>query len=242
MNTSLEPLARRAVLRSAVSGLGAAMITAGISGCGPREQDAPMPLQEPATSPSAQITPGARERRRVLLAYFSRAGENYYYGGRTNLDVGNTEVLASTIGNLIACDVHRIEAADPYPDGYDATVARNVREQDGNARPAMASPLASIEEYDTVLLASGIWNVRAPMIMTTFAESYDFTGKTIHAVTTHAMSGLGTTERDYARSCPGATIGEGLAVRGEDVRDAGPAAEAWLRRTGLLQDRSSPAG
>ncbi len=173
--------------------------------------------------------------QRVLLAYFSRAGENYYYGGRTNLDVGNTEVLAAIIGNLISCDVHRIEAADPYPDGYDATVVRNVREQDSNARPVIDSPLPSIEEYDTVLLASGIWNLRAPMIMTTFAESYDFTGKTIHPVTTHAMSGLGTTERDYARSCSGAIIGEGLAVRGEETRDAGPAIETWLRQTRLLR-------
>lgn len=31
---------------------------------------------------------------RVLLAYFSRAGENYYFGDRINLEVGNTEVLA----------------------------------------------------------------------------------------------------------------------------------------------------
>ncbi len=30
----------------------------------------------------------------VLLAYFSRAGENYYNGGRRNLDVGNTDVFA----------------------------------------------------------------------------------------------------------------------------------------------------
>jgi hypothetical protein len=48
------------------------------------------------------------------------------------------------------------------------------------------------------------------------------------------MSGLGTTERDYAVSCPGATLGEGLAVRGEEVTDAGPAVESWLRRIGLL--------
>ena len=94
--------------------------------------------------------------------------------------------------------------------------------------------MPSIDQYDTVLLASGIWNVRAPMIMATFAESYDFTGMSVHPVTTHAMSGLGTTERDYARSCPGATIGEGLAVRGEEVRDAGAAVESWLRRTRLL--------
>ncbi|HEX9086806.1 MAG TPA: flavodoxin [Arthrobacter sp.] len=199
-----------------------------------------MPAPETAGLPATQGNTGTGPQ--VLLAYFSRAGENYYYGGRTRLDVGNTEVLAGMISNLIGCDIHRIEAADPYPDGYDATVARNVREQDSNARPAIASPLASIDRYDTVLLASGIWNVRAPMIMATFAESHDFTGKTVHPVTTHAMSGLGTTERDYRRSCPGARIGEGLAVRGEEVRDAGPAIEAWLRRIGLLQNRPRPTG
>ncbi|NYF59890.1 flavodoxin [Micromonospora purpureochromogenes] len=170
----------------------------------------------------------------MLLAYFSRAGENYHYGGRRRLTIGNTEVVAQTISRLIRCDVHRIEAADPYPDDYSATVDRNVREQDADARPAVANPLASVERYDTVLLGSPIWNVRAPMIMSTFTESLDLTGKTIHPFTTHAMSGLGTTERDYTASCPGATLREGLAVRGEEAADAGPAVESWLRRIGLL--------
>ena len=138
------------------------------------------------------------------------------------------------IGRLIGCDVYRIEPVDPYPDDYDETVARNVREQDADARPAIANPLASIERYDIVLLGSPIWNVRAPMIMSTFAERFDFTGKTVFPFTTYAMSGLGTTARDYAASCPGATIGEGLAVRGEEVRDAGAAVESWLRRIDLL--------
>ena len=53
---------------------------------------------------------------RILLAYFSRPGENYYYGGRRDLDVGNTQVLAEMIADLIDCDVFRIEAAEPYPD------------------------------------------------------------------------------------------------------------------------------
>jgi Flavodoxin len=130
--------------------------------------------------------------------------------------------------------MHRIEAADPYSDDYDPTVERNVREQEGDARPAIANPLASIERYDTVLLGSPIWNVRAPIIMSTFTESLDFTGKTIHPFTTYAMSGLGTTECDYTSSCPGATLGEGLAVRGEEGSDAGAGVESWLRRTGLL--------
>lgn len=93
-----------------------------------------------------------------------------------------------------------------------------------------------IDRYDVVLLGSPIWNVRAPMIMSTFAESYDFRGRTVHPVTTYAMSGLGTTERDYAALCPGATIGEGLAVRGEEVDKADAEVRSWLRRIGALQD------
>ncbi|UVJ38923.1 flavodoxin [Arthrobacter sp. CJ23] len=237
MSTKQRTVGRRSILRSAVTGLGAAMITTATSGCAPGERNAPMRAEEAAV-PSAQGTASPREGRQVLLAYYSRAGENYFNGGRKHLDTGNTEVLAGMIGRTIGCDVHRIEAADAYPEDYDATVARNVREQNTDARPAMVTSLPSIGQYGTVLLASGIWNVRAPMIMTTFAESYDFTGKTIRPVTTHAMSGLGTTERDYARSCPGAVIGEGLAVRGEEVQDAGPDIESWLRRTGLV--RNSP--
>ena len=74
------------------------------------------------------------------------------------------------------------------------------------------------------------------MIMTTFTETYDFSRKTVFPLTTHAMSGLGTTADDYAQSCGGARIGTGLAVRGEDVRAAnsGAVVDAWLRRTRLL--------
>lgn len=214
----------------------------------PPETQAPTSTQ-PATSTiiatpttsQATLTPQVRPNNqptltggKVLLAYFSRAGENYYYGGRTNLEVGNTEVLAGMISPLIGCDVYRIESADPYPDDYEETRERNVREQEANARPAIANPLASIEPYDTVLLGSPIWNVRAPMIMATFVEGFDFTGKTVIPFVTYAVSGLGTTVRDYSALCPGATIGEGLAVRGEEVRDASGEVEAWLRRINLL--------
>jgi flavodoxin len=166
---------------------------------------------------------------RILLAYFSRPGENYWNGGRRNLKDGNTEVLARAISARLDCDVHRIEAAEPYPADYDETVQRNVEEQDTDARPAIANPLASIDAYDTFVLASPIWNaydtfvlaspiwnVQAPMIMTTFAERDDFADKTVHPITTYAMSGLGATPEDYARDCRGARI-EREAVVGGDV-------------------------
>ena len=176
-------------------------------------------------------TPGTGPR--VLLAYFSRAGENYYYGGRTNLAVGNTEVLAGMIGGEIACEVHRIEAAEPYSNSYDDTVARNVREQQADARPALANPLPDIGRYDVVLLGSGLWNVRPPMIMRTFAEGLDFAGKTVLPVVTYAVSGMGAAAEVYGQACPGATLGDGIAVRGEEVRQAAPELRAWLQRAGL---------
>lgn len=190
------------------------------------------------TTPNdADPTPGTRPTTptgaRVLLAYFSRAGENYHYGGRRQLEVGNTEVLAGMISDSITCDVHRIDAADPYPDDYDDTVARNGREQDADARPAIANPLPAIDGYDVVLLGSGIWNVRPPMIMRTFAENLDFTGKTVLPITTHAMSRLGTAAEDYSEACQGAAIGDGLAVRGEEVTQARDTVSSWLRRVGL---------
>ena len=176
---------------------------------------------------------------RVLVVYYSRAGKNYHYGDRTDLEVGNTEVLAGFISSRLAevgvpHDVHRLEAADPYPDDYDATVERNSREQDTDARPGIRAPLNTIEDYDVVLVGSPIWNVRPPMLMHTFAEALDFTGRTVHPFVTYAVSGLGTAEDEYATACPGADIGTGLAVRGETVREEGPSAAAeWLGRMDL---------
>jgi len=171
------------------------------------------------------------------LAYFSRAGENYYYyyyyGGRRDLEVGNTELLAEMIARLVD-DVYRIEAANPYPDGYHATVARNVIEQDADARPAIADLLTSIDGYEHVLLGSPIWNVRPPMIMNTLADSLDFTGPTVHPFVTYAVSGLGRTERVYTEACAGAEISPGLAVQGEEVTHHRDDVEAWLRQNRLL--------
>jgi hypothetical protein len=85
-----------------------------------------------------------------------------------------------------------------------------------------------------VLLGSPIWNVRPPMIMQTFTDSHDFSGKAVFPFVTYAVSGLGTTETDYERSCRGARIKQGLAIRGEKAREAQAAVDSWLRRHGLL--------
>ena len=227
---------RRTLLRSSfVVGAGALLGTQ-VAACSVPAAPSSAPPTSGAAIPQSRATPEptATSGPRALVAYFSRAGENYYYGGRTTLAVGNTEVLAEMISSAVAVDVYRIDAADPYPDSYDATVERNVREQNTEARPSIAGDLPAVSAYDTVLLGSGIWNVRPPMIMRTFVEGVDLSGKTIFPFVTYAVSGLGSTIDDYTRLCPRSTISEGLAVRGEEVADARGDVEAWLRRIGLL--------
>ena len=212
--------------RSVLAGVFALVSLPALSAC----TAAPEEIARPLTDPRSSTAP----RPRVLLAFFSRAGENHHYGGRKNLEVGNTAVLASMIADRIGCDFDEIHAATPYAEDYDATVKRNVEEQNSNARPEIAGTPPDITAYDTILLASPIWNVRPPMIMRTYAESLDFTGKTINPIVTFAVSGWGTAAQDYIAACPGAKVGEVLAVRGEEVADAGPDIDAWLTNSGII--------
>src|SRR5690349_5900352 len=108
-------LTRRSILKGAVMGLA---ITAGggLTACtssqgsgeatGPRSNRSAVPSSSATAEPGTATTGASRSAGGVLLAYFSRAGEKYYYGGRRNLQVGNTEVLAQMISGLIDCDVH----------------------------------------------------------------------------------------------------------------------------------------
>jgi hypothetical protein len=167
----------------------------------------------------------------VLLAYFSRPGENYYYyGERIDLEVGNTEVLTRMIRDRIDCDVHRMEASDPYPRITTRPSPATPASRTPTLTPAIANALPSIRGYVTVLLASPMWNVRPPMIVKTFTEALDFRGMTVRPVTTRTMSRRGTAARDYADACRGATLAEGLAIQGEQVTEAGADLDSWLRR------------
>jgi len=170
----------------------------------------------------------------LLLAYFSRTGENYSYGGRIDLEVGNTQVVAEMIAAAISVDAYRIEAADPYPDDYERTVERNVREEIEDARPEIANPLPHLSDYDIILLGSPVWNVQTPMIMRTFVENVELAGKTVHPLVTFAMSGMGRVRGDYTALLPHTTVTEGLAVQGEEAAHGGGDVEAWLRQLGLF--------
>lgn len=144
---------RRGLLQATV-GLG---LAAPLAACTPAASSSTSATTGPRPTSASPRSPGAS---RTLLAYYSRAGENYYNGGRRMLDVGNTHVIATMIQAAATVDTYRIEAVDAYPTAYDPTVARNVEEIRANARPAIARPLPDLSGYDTVLLGNPVWACR----------------------------------------------------------------------------------
>lgn len=66
------------------------------------------------------------------------------------------------------------------------------------------------------------------MAVSTFMESYDFSGKIIVPFCTHEGSGLGRSEKDIALLCPKSKILNGLAILGSGVEKAQHAIANWL--------------
>ena len=142
-----QQISRRAALQAAA--IGAAGLTATLAGC----SSTAAPVGTSTASAANTVAPDPPGSR-ILVAFFSRAGENYYYGGRTNLAVGNTEVVAGMIRDRIGAELYKIEPVDRYPDSYDEAVDRNSEEQESNALPAIAGALPDLGPYDVVILGS----------------------------------------------------------------------------------------
>ena len=226
MPTRQRPFPVRALLAMAF------VASTALGGCAANDSS-PSPSSSEPSSPTVdrtnEPTTAAQESENsVLIVHFSRAGENYWEGGRRDLDIGNTKILAEMIAERIDADIYEIVPAEPYPDDYDAVVDRNRAEQDADARPGIAGDLPDVSGYDTVFIGSPVWSQQAPMIMYTFVESVDLTNKTILPFVTYAVSGMSGVDDDYRAALTNSTVVDGLAIRGEDVSVAGAEVDQWL--------------
>lgn len=172
---------------------------------------------------------------KTLIAYFSHAGQNYSRGGIRYLEVGNTQVAAEKLHNMIDSDLFYIDTVKKYPEDHMEKIAVAKAEYEANARPELTDRVENMEQYDTVILAYPNWWTTMPMALFTFLESYDFTGKTICPLVTHGGSVFSNSLKDITRLCPGAIITEGLAINGDDVTRCDRDLAAWLKKIGLTE-------
>lgn len=163
-----------------------------------------------------------------LIAFYSRADENYVSGMMRHLDIGNTEVAAGIIEKFIDADMFKIEQMQAYAKDYNTCIAQAQEDQKRDARPKLKAYPNSIDGYDTIYLGFPNYWSTMPMAVFTFLEHFDFSGKTIKPFCTHEGSGMGSSERDIRRLCPNAKVEKGLAIRGGSVRQAEKEIERWL--------------
>ena len=56
----------------------------------------------------------------ILIAFYSRAGENYFGGAYRRISAGNTEKAAGMLAELTGGELYKIEQAQPYSENYQA--------------------------------------------------------------------------------------------------------------------------
>ena len=171
---------------------------------------------------------------KTLIAFFSRADENYFGGAMRYVKVGNTEIVAGIIRDLIPADTFKIEMKDPYSPVYMTCIEEAKKDLRAKARPELVSMPESIDEYDTVILAYPNYWGTMPMAVFTFLEKFDFSGKTILPLCTNEGSGMGGSERDIKKACPGATVKKGLPITGSAAANSKSSVERWLKANGLM--------
>ena len=89
---------------------------------------------------------------RALIAYFSRADENYFSGTLRRVKVGNTEIAAELLEKLTGADRFKIDPIQPYSPGYNACIAEAQDDQRRDARPELKEYPDSLDGYDAIYL------------------------------------------------------------------------------------------
>ena len=153
--------------------------------------------------------------KKILVAYFSASGE--------------TGKLAKIIAGGVGGDLFEIVPKVPYTaadlNWMDKRSRSTAEMNDDNSRPAIASKLADMAQYNTVFVGFPIWWYQAPRIIEAFLESYDFAGKNVIPFATSGGSGMGKTDSILKAVCPAAIWLPGKRMQSSE---SAAAVEKWV--------------
>ncbi|MDR2409960.1 MAG: NAD(P)H-dependent oxidoreductase [Bacteroidales bacterium] len=162
-----------------------------------------------------------RSKGKILVTYFS-------WGG-------NTREIAKQIQEQTGGDLFEIVMVNPYSSDYNKCVEQARKEQQDNARPEFTGKVKDMETYDVIFVGYPNWCGSMPMVLFTFLEQYDLSGKTIIPFCTHGSGHWGRSVEDLKQLCPKSTVLEGFAVHGNRVKnqETKENLSKWLQEAGL---------
>lgn len=173
------------------------------------------PVAEQNNDETTEAPDNEDNSSKVLVVYFSHTGTTK----------GVSEYLHEVVGG----DLIEIEPVNPYPEGYHDALDPAKQEQKDNARPEIANTIDDFDSYEVIYLGYPIWWGTTPMIINTFLESYDFSGKTVVPFATSGGTGISQSIKDIRSEIPDADVKDGLLVKSND--DIIP----WLQELGLYE-------
>lgn len=219
----------------------AAMLALSLTACAFSGEESQSSAAAPAasTAPAAvqQAAPGSHK---ILIAYFAY-GENAEIPDGADASAsasiqptadgmtGNTGLVAREIQKSAGGELFSIRTEAPYPASYDATVEQGRQEQRQNARPALASHIEDPASYDVIFLGYPNWWGDMPMVLYTFLDEYDFSGKTIIPFCTSGGSALSDTVEAIRTAEPDAVVLDGFHVSGSSAARSGNSVDNWVR-------------
>ncbi|MBQ1738555.1 MAG: NAD(P)H-dependent oxidoreductase [Muribaculaceae bacterium] len=128
----------------------------------------------------------------TLVAYFS-ASEAHI-----------TAQVAKTLAEACDADLFEIVPEQVYTaedlDWRNEQSRSTIEMKDSTARPAVASKVENMAQYNTIYVGFPIWWYTAPRIINTFLEQYDLTGKTIIPFATSGGSDMGKSGEDLQKA------------------------------------------
>lgn len=136
---------------------------------------------------------------------------------------GTTARVARDLASVAGADLFEIVPQEPYTaadlDWRNRSSRSTSEMKDRASRPAVASRVGDMGQYDTIYLGFPIWWGEAPRVVETFLEACDLAGKTVVPFATSGGSGIGGAHRALAAAAPGARVEAGALLNGYPGKD-----------------------
>lgn len=202
---------------------------------------------EPASSSETEEIPSVPENETSTLVVYFSMPETTDPDNMTEEEanstviindevLGNTQYVAYVIQENTGADIFRIEPKTPYPTDHETLVDLAAEEQDQNARPELLKQIENLEQYSTIFIGYPNWWGDMPMILYSFFDEHDFSGKTIIPFNTHGGSGFSDTINSIAELEPEAAVNQdGFTVSRNNVQEAEPDIVSWLNELGYTK-------
>lgn len=197
-------------------------------------------ISETAVTEQPIPTAVSRTEGKVLVAYFSvpeTDGVDASSGASRLVSdgklQGNTEYVATVISEATSGDLFEIKTVHTYPGTHKELIDAAKKESDENARPALATHIKNLKEYDVVFVGFPNWWYDMPQPLYTFFDEYDLSGKTVVPFCTHGGSRFSDAVKTIREMEKGAIVLDGYAIARERVGSSKDGILNWLKKIGM---------